>query len=101
MDSLRAIDRLSRDLRRKYRAADAAVAALTGQVGREPTSEEIAGRLELTVTTWHRLEQQLHEAGYPVNGHGFTGKPATLIEHLPARDGGPKREPKGRSCTGH
>jgi RNA polymerase sigma factor for flagellar operon FliA len=94
-DELRALDPLSREMRRKHRVADGAVAELTGELERLPTDREIARRLKLTVAAWHGLERQLYEAGFPVNGHGFADKPATFVENLPARRGDPEAWAEG------
>ena len=90
LDSLRAVDPLSKDLRRKHREAERAIAALLQKLGRPPTEEEIAARLNLTMTSWLRLSRQLYEAGCPVNGFGSRDKRRTDAENVPASDGNPE-----------
>jgi RNA polymerase sigma factor for flagellar operon FliA len=55
LDSLRQADRLPRSLRHTQRSIDAAEASLTGELGRLPTSQEIADATGMTL-------RELHEA---------------------------------------
>ena len=47
IDTLRSLDRLPRSVRQKAKAADSAVNALTVDLGREPTDQEVADALDL------------------------------------------------------
>lgn len=49
IDALRALDRLPRSVRQKAREAEAAVVALTADLGRSPTDQEVAGKLGLSL----------------------------------------------------
>ena len=49
IDTLRALDRLPRSVRQKAKAAEGAINALTSDLGREPTDEEIAGSLGVSL----------------------------------------------------
>ena len=52
IDTLRSLDRLPRSVRQKAKAADSAVNELTIDLGREPTDQEVADALGLTVETY-------------------------------------------------
>jgi RNA polymerase sigma factor FliA len=49
IDTLRSLDRLPRSVRQKARAADHAITRLTVDLGREPTDQEVAADLGLTM----------------------------------------------------
>jgi RNA polymerase sigma factor for flagellar operon FliA len=90
-DELRALDPLSRDMRRKQRAAEHVVHELTGNLGRGPTEEEIACALRLPLKGWWQLSQKLYQAGCPGSGFTFSDEAPTIPENLPAVDGNPER----------
>ncbi len=52
IDTLRSLDRLPRSVRQKAKAADSAVNELTIDLGREPTDQEVADALGLTVEAY-------------------------------------------------
>jgi RNA polymerase sigma factor for flagellar operon FliA len=55
LDELRRLDCVPRRTRRKLREVQRAVEGLTQELDREPTDDEIAGRLGVTVADYHRL----------------------------------------------
>jgi len=55
LDSLRTLDWSPRDLRRKGRAVEKAIALLTGKFGRAPTEMEIASELQLSLDQYQEL----------------------------------------------
>lgn len=85
-DELRALDPLSRDMRRKQRAAEHVVHKLTGNLGRGPTGEEIACALRLPLKGWWQLSRKLYQAGCPGSGEA-----PIIPENVPAVDGNPER----------
>ncbi|HYO83006.1 MAG TPA: FliA/WhiG family RNA polymerase sigma factor [Bryobacteraceae bacterium] len=62
LDSLRELDWASRDLRRRSRELDTAVHELVGELGRNPTEDELSARLGLPVTATRNLLHELHSA---------------------------------------
>ena len=52
IDTLRALDRLPRSVRQKAKAADQAVTALTNDLHRDPTDQEVADLLEIPLATY-------------------------------------------------
>ncbi|HYM06049.1 MAG TPA: sigma-70 family RNA polymerase sigma factor [Terriglobales bacterium] len=81
-DSLRRLDPVSRDMRKRQRCAERLHADLHAKLGRPPQEGEMAGCLKLPLPRWRVLARELHYAGCPVNGHGFVQKPATPVENL-------------------
>jgi RNA polymerase sigma factor FliA len=55
LDSLRTLDWSPRDLRRKGRAVEKAIGALTGRLGRAPAETEIAAEMELSLGDYQAL----------------------------------------------
>ena len=55
LDSLRTLDWSPRDLRRKGRAVEKAIALLTGKFGRAPNEMEIASELQLSLDEYQEL----------------------------------------------
>lgn len=64
LDYLRALDPLSRKLRNAARRITAATRALTQELGRAPRDEEIARRLELSLTDYQQLQSDIQDAGF-------------------------------------
>ena len=62
VDAARALDFAPRSLRAAARDAEEAVAVLTGELGRTPTPEEIAERLQISVRDLHQLQGKVHRA---------------------------------------
>ncbi len=54
IDALRSLDRLPRSVRQKAREANAAVLALTADLGREPTDDEVAQALGLSSEAYRK-----------------------------------------------
>jgi RNA polymerase sigma factor for flagellar operon FliA len=63
LDYLRSLDPATRELRRSSRKVTDAIRALTGQKGRAPEEEEIAGLLGLTVDNYRDLLQRISSGG--------------------------------------
>ena len=59
LDSLRSLDWSPRDLRRKGRAIEDAVRALTAQMGRPPAEQEIAAKMGLALGDYQQLLGEL------------------------------------------
>lgn len=62
VDAARALDFAPRSLRAAARDVDEAVAVLTSQLGRTPTPEEIAERLDISVRELHQVQGKVHRA---------------------------------------
>lgn len=60
MDELRSQDWLSRSLRDKYKRMERAFAGLEQKLGRNPTSEEVAAALELTLEDYFRMLEEIN-----------------------------------------
>ena len=59
LDSLRTLDWSPRDLRRKGRAIEEAIRALSNRIGRAPSETEIAGELDLPLADYQQLLGEL------------------------------------------
>lgn len=59
LDSLRTLDWSPRDLRRKGRAIEEAIRALSNRFGRAPSESEIAGELDLSLSDYQQLLGEL------------------------------------------
>ncbi len=55
LDSLRTLDWSPRDLRRKGRAIEAAMHALTGRLGRTPLENEVAAEMQISLDEYQQL----------------------------------------------
>ncbi len=62
VDAARALDFAPRSLRAAARDVEEALAVLTSQLGRTPTAEEIAARLDISVHELHQLQGKVHRA---------------------------------------
>jgi RNA polymerase sigma factor for flagellar operon FliA len=62
MQCLRSLDWVSRSVRSWGRKIESARAKLAGQLIREPTAEEMAKELEITLENYFRLDQQVNDA---------------------------------------
>jgi RNA polymerase sigma factor FliA len=62
MECLRSLDWVSRSLRSWGRKIEAAKAKLAGKLAREPTAEEVAKKLEISLESYYRLDQQVSDA---------------------------------------
>jgi RNA polymerase sigma factor for flagellar operon FliA len=63
LDYLRSLDPATRELRRASRKVTDAIRTLTGEKGRAPEEEEIAGALALTVENYRDLLQRISAGG--------------------------------------
>lgn len=59
LDSLRTLDWSPRELRRKGRAVEDTICALTHQLGRAPTEQEIAGGMDIPLSDYQQLLGEL------------------------------------------
>jgi RNA polymerase sigma factor for flagellar operon FliA len=59
LDSLRTLDWSPRDLRRKGRAIEQAIRALTARLGRSPSEQEIAGEMQMDLGDYQQLLGEL------------------------------------------
>jgi RNA polymerase sigma factor FliA len=62
MECLRSLDWVSRSLRSWGRKIEAAKTKLAGKLAREPTAEEVAQKLEISLESYYRLDQQVSDA---------------------------------------
>jgi RNA polymerase sigma factor for flagellar operon FliA len=85
LDSLRALDPGTRGLRRKARELDSASAALSANLGRTPTEQELADRLEITLPQLHTLRRDLNDLE-PLDPHAHEEESEQWSERLPARE---------------
>lgn len=58
LDAVRAMDFVSRPVRRRMKQVAETVAGLTRDLGRSPTDEEVAGALDISVAALYRLYQR-------------------------------------------
>jgi RNA polymerase sigma factor for flagellar operon FliA len=63
LDSLRQLDWASRDLRRRHKQLEAATRELAGELKRNPTEAEVAGRLGLDEERWRHLMMEMRNVG--------------------------------------
>jgi RNA polymerase sigma factor FliA len=62
MECLRSLDWVSRSLRSWGRKIEAARSKLAGELAREPTAEEVAKELDISLESYYRLDQQVSDA---------------------------------------
>ena len=91
LDSLRDSDSASRDLRKRYRAVEAATRALTGELNRIPSEAEVAERLGIDV-------DRLRETMLALNAIGDISANTRWADHNedlpePEHQSGPKTRP--------
>lgn len=87
IDELRAIDWIPRSVRTKARAVDRAYAELEGELRRQPTESEVAGRLEIGVGELRAVFTQLSTVNVAaldelLGGGGERGDSLSLIDTL-------------------
>lgn len=85
-DELRSKDWLSVSLRQRIRKYESAMVELEGALGRAPTDEELADKLELDVEQVHRLEQQINVATIVPLGEYMKTESATAVDTDPHRN---------------
>lgn len=64
LDGLRALDPVSRDMRKKNKKVERAYRELEGKLGRPASDEEISGALGISLKRWHRTLQELQNVGF-------------------------------------
>lgn len=87
LDSLRKLDWGSRGVRRRGREISSTIAKLEASLGRQPTEEEIAADLKISLEELHSLTMQLdglYLVGQQTNPRNETNEPRDLIESAPA-----------------
>ena len=87
LDSLRKLDWGSRGVRRRGRAIGATIAKLEGSLGRQPTEEEIAAEMQISLDELHSLMMQLdglYLVGQQSDSSHEKSEPHDLIESAPA-----------------
>jgi RNA polymerase sigma factor for flagellar operon FliA len=68
LDGLRSADHVSRDCRRRFKKATAAIQRLTLTMEKEPAEHEIANELHLKLHAWRRQAREFSQAGlFPRN----------------------------------
>lgn len=63
LDSLRQLDWASRDLRRRHKQVEAVTRDLLAELQRNPTEEEIAGKMGVEVDRWRQMMIDLRNVG--------------------------------------
>jgi RNA polymerase sigma factor for flagellar operon FliA len=63
LDSLRQLDWASRDLRRRHKQVEAVTRDLVAELQRNPTEEEIAGKMGVEVDRWRQMMIDLRNVG--------------------------------------
>lgn len=63
IDSLRQLDRASRDLRRRWKQIESTRLELRGLLKRDPTEAEIAERLQMDLTKFRKIVLEVHSVG--------------------------------------
>ncbi len=63
LDSLRQLDWASRDLRRRHKQVEAVTRDLAAKLQRNPTEEEIAGKMGVEVDRWRQMMIDLRNVG--------------------------------------
>ena len=63
LDSLRAADWASRDLRKRHKQLESVTRELSGALNRPPTEDEIAGKMGVDVERWRQIAVELRMIG--------------------------------------
>jgi RNA polymerase sigma factor FliA len=98
LDSLRTLDWSPRELRRKGRAVEEAIRAVTQRVGRAPSEQEIAKELELTLTDYQLLLGDLK--GLEIGSLHMERSEDSGDEELAYIPGAPEEDPLFRCLKG-
>ena len=72
LDSLRALDPATRDMRRRAKKVEWTYRELEARLGRPVRGEEIAEALGLSLKVWHRWAREVHALGFDGWQHGET-----------------------------
>ena len=98
LDSLRTLDWSPRELRRKGRAVEEAIRAVTQRVGRAPSEQEIAGEMELGLTEYQQLLGDLK--GLEIGSLHMERSEDSGDEELAYIPGSPEEDPLFRCLKG-
>ena len=98
LDSLRTLDWSPRELRRKGRAVEEAIRAVTQRVGRAPSEQEIAGEMELSLTEYQQLLGDLK--GLEIGSLHIERSEDSDDEELAYIPGSPEEDPLFRCLKG-
>jgi RNA polymerase sigma factor for flagellar operon FliA len=82
LDSLRQLDWASRDMRRQYRAKENTVRELTSILNRQPTQEESAAHLGVSLERW-RFMENLQNSG-PTSTSCYSNEDNDFARNLPS-----------------
>ena len=63
LDSLRQLDWASRDMRKRQRQVETVTRELAVKLGRNPTDEEVAGKLGVSPERWRKISLELRTSG--------------------------------------
>jgi RNA polymerase sigma factor for flagellar operon FliA len=98
LDSLRTLDWSPRELRRKGRAVEEAMRAVTQRIGRAPSEQEIAGEMELSLTDYQTLLGDLK--GLEIGSLHLERSEDSGDEELAYVPGSPEEDPLFRCLKG-
>ncbi len=85
LDSLRSLDWVSRDLRKKYKRAERLRSDLENRLGRAAGDDEMADALGVSLKQWHKMNLQICAAGVEQAPRSTSGE--LDVDHLPAPGG--------------
>jgi RNA polymerase sigma factor FliA len=98
LDSLRTLDWSPRELRRKGRAVEEAIRAVTQRIGRSPSEQEIAGEMELSLADYQGLLGDLK--GLEIGSLHMERSEDSGDEELAYIPGSPEEDPLFRCLKG-
>lgn len=98
LDSLRTLDWSPRELRRKGRAVEEAIRAVTQRIGRAPSEHEIASELKLTLSEYQQLLGDLK--GLEIGSLHMERSEDSGDEELAYIPGSPEEDPLFRCLKG-
>jgi RNA polymerase sigma factor for flagellar operon FliA len=98
LDSLRILDWSPRELRRKGRAVQEAMRALTQRIGRTPTEQEVAGEMKLGLNDYQQLLGELK--GLEIGSLNMEHNEDSGEEELAYIAGSPEEDPLFRCLQG-
>lgn len=98
LDSLRTLDWSPRELRRKGRAVEEAIRAVTQRVSRAPLEQEIAGQMELSLEEYQQLLGDLK--GLEIGSLNMERSEDSGDEELAYIPGSPEEDPLFRCLKG-
>jgi RNA polymerase sigma factor for flagellar operon FliA len=98
LDSLRILDWSPRELRRKGRAVQEAMRALTQRIGRTPTEQEVAGEMNLGLNDYQQLLGELK--GLEIGSLNMEHNEDSGEEELAYIAGSPEEDPLFRCLQG-